>query len=150
MILIGLDSNVLAYLAGVDRTPGDAAKIDVSRALLPSLSKKARLVAPVQALGELYIVLTRAGASREEAQAIVVKFGQKFSPADSGSETLLSALDLAVAHRLQLWDSLIINACAQAGCTVLLTEDMQDGFVWRGVTLLNPFAAGGPIRIAAL
>ncbi len=26
-----------------------------------------------------------------------------------------------------------------ADCTLLLTEDMQDGFTWRGVTVRNPF-----------
>ena len=29
---------------------------------------------------------------------------------------------------------------ADAGCRLLLSEDLQDGFTWRGVTVVDPFA----------
>jgi predicted nucleic acid-binding protein len=35
----------------------------------------------------------------------------------------------------------IFAAAAASGCRLLLSEDMQDGFTWRGVTVANPFAA---------
>jgi predicted nucleic acid-binding protein len=38
----------------------------------------------------------------------------------------------------------MLAAAAQAGCRLLLSEDMQDGFTWRGVTIRNPFAATPP------
>jgi predicted nucleic acid-binding protein len=59
---IAFDTNVLAYIAGVDRHADDGRKIDVSRALLKQLRGRATLIAPVQALGELFVLLTRAGA----------------------------------------------------------------------------------------
>jgi predicted nucleic acid-binding protein len=55
--------------------------------------------------------------------------------------TLETALDLATEHRLQIFDAIILAASAEAGCRMLLTQDMQDGFVWRGMTVANPFAA---------
>jgi predicted nucleic acid-binding protein len=36
---------------------------------------------------------------------------------------------------------LILAVTAEAGCRVLLSEDMHEGFTWRGVTVVNPFAA---------
>ena len=36
---------------------------------------------------------------------------------------------------------MILNAAADAGCALLLSEDMRPGFAWRGVTVANPFAA---------
>ena len=137
-MLIGFDSNILAYLAGVDRGTADAAKIDHCRALLAPLSGKATCVTSTQALGELFVVLTRAGASRDEARAIVLRFGEGFTVVGNDERTLVSALDLAATHQLQLWDSLILSAAADCGCAMLLSEDMQDGFVWRGVTVVNP------------
>lgn len=137
-MLIGFDSNILAYLAGVDRVAADAAKIDRCRAFLERLSGKASCVAPVQALGELFVVLTRAGASREEAREIVLRFREGFTVVDSNERTLVAALDLAAIHHLQYWDAIILSAVADAGCALLLSEDMQDGFVWRGVTVVNP------------
>lgn len=135
----GLDTNVLAYFAGVDRAPGDGDKIGQARELVASLVLDAELVVPVQALGELFVVLQRAGASRVEARDIVLAFQQDFTVVATSPATLLSALDLAAEHRFQMWDALIINAAADAGCSVLLTEDMQHGFVWRGVKLFDPF-----------
>ena len=150
MMLIGFDSNILAYLAGVDRGAGDAAKIGACRALLGRLSRKATCVTSVQALGELFVVLTRAGASREEARAIILRFREGFTVAGSDEPTLMSALDLAATHRLQLWDSLILSAAADCGCAMLLSEDMQDGFIWRGVTVVNPLQPVVHRRLAEL
>lgn len=135
----GLDTNVLAYFAGVDRAPGDGHKIGRARELVGTLAVDAELVVPVQALGELFVVLQRAGASRVEARDIILAFQQDFTVAATAETTLLSALDLAAEHQFQIWDALIINAAADAGCTILLTEDMQHGFIWRGVKLFDPF-----------
>jgi len=30
---------------------------------------------------------------------------------------------------------------AENSCRMLLSEDLQNGFIWRGVTVVNPFAA---------
>ena len=48
-------------------------------------------------------------------------------------------MELATSHQLSLWDAIMLAAAAQAGCRLLLSEDMQDGFTWRGVTVRNPF-----------
>lgn len=135
----GLDTNFLAYFAGIDRSSSDGRKIELARELIGSLAQNAELVVPVQALGELFVVLQRAGASKVEAREVVLAFQQDFSVVASEQSTFLSALDLAAEHQFQMWDALIINAVADAGCTILLTEDMQHGFVWRGVKLSDPF-----------
>lgn len=135
----GLDTNFLAYFAGVDRSPSDNRKIELARHLIGNLDAEIELVVPVQVLGELFVVLQRAGASRPETREILLAFLQDFSVVATEQSTFLCALDLAADHQFQLWDALIINAAADAGCTMLLTEDMQHGFVWRGVKLFNPF-----------
>jgi predicted nucleic acid-binding protein len=48
---------------------------------------------------------------------------------------------LAADHRFDIWDACIIAAAADAGCRLLLSEDLADGLTWRGLTLANPFAA---------
>ncbi len=150
MIRIALDTNYLAYLAGVDRGKGDKDKVTQARALLPKLKDKAQLVVPTQALGELFNVLIKAGAERAEARELVIQLRSTFDDADSASSTMVAALDLAVDHRLQIWDALIMSAAVEAGCTLLLSEDMQDGFVWRGLRVTNPFATPLHASLAAL
>ena len=140
MIGIALDSNILIYLAEIDRHEADGHKIEAIGPLIGRLKDKAELFAPIQALGELFVVARRAGALAVEAREIVRAFAAGFSTVPSDDEAVLAALDLAVERRLQFWDSLIIAAAARAGCNLLLSEDMQDGLVPSGLTIVNPFA----------
>ena len=39
------------------------------------------------------------------------------------------------------FDALILTAAGEAGCTMVLSEDMQSGRTVEGVTILNPFAS---------
>ena len=34
----------------------------------------------------------------------------------------------------------MLNVAAEAGARLVLTEDMQPGFSWRGVRIVNPLA----------
>lgn len=52
---------------------------------------------------------------------------------------MLAAADLAANHRLGIWDAVVLSAAAAAGCRLLLSEDLQGGFTWNGVTVTNPF-----------
>jgi predicted nucleic acid-binding protein len=46
---------------------------------------------------------------------------------------------LARTGALSFYDALVVAAAADAGCRVLLTEDMQHGRKFGGVTIQNPF-----------
>jgi len=59
----------------------------------------------------------------------------------TSADVLDEAFELAGSHHLAGWDSLVLAAAAKAGCRYLLSEDLHDGFAWRGVSLVNPFAA---------
>jgi predicted nucleic acid-binding protein len=140
MTRVALDSNILVYLAGVSRTSADDAKVARTRDLIKRLSALVSLVAPAQTLGELFVVMRRSGASPEEAREVLMEFAEAFGTAPTEIRTALAATDLAVDHKLQFWDALILTAAAEAGCSLLLSEDMQDGFVTRGMSVSNPFA----------
>jgi predicted nucleic acid-binding protein len=131
-----LDTNILTYAEGV----GDEQRIKTSRELIAALPDNS-LVLPAQALGELFRVLTgKAGLSTRMARSAVLGWSDSFEVHDSGWVAFLSAMDLAVDHHIRIWDALILAVSAEANCRVLLSEDMQHGFTWRGVTVINPFA----------
>jgi len=48
-------------------------------------------------------------------------------------------LDLQARYRYGFYDSLIIAAALDAGCTLLYSEDLQDGQRIEGLTIRNPF-----------
>jgi predicted nucleic acid-binding protein len=63
---------------------------------------------------------------------------------------MLAAADLAMDHQLTIWDAVILSAASQAGCRLLLSADLQDGFTWGGVTVVNPFSSPGHDLLHAL
>lgn len=133
---IALDTNILGYAENVN---GDG-KRDIALRLVRQLPQEA-VVIPVQVLGELFNVLVRkAGRSRADARAAILGWRDTFALIETSPETILSATDLATDHQLGIWDAVIVSAAAQAGCRLLLSEDLHDGFTWAGVTIANPFS----------
>jgi predicted nucleic acid-binding protein len=138
--MIAFDSNILIYIAGLSQTEADLGKQALLGEMIAKLSLATDIVAPAQALGEVYHVCQRKGWSREQAREFLLILNQSFKVVGSRPDSFLEAADLATDHQLQFWDALILNIAADAGCSLLLSEDMQDGFAWRGVTVVNPFA----------
>ena len=55
----------------------------------------------------------------------------------------------SVAGRASYWDALLVATAGEAGCTLILTEDLTDGAVLSGVEIHNPFAAAGGLTARA-
>ncbi|MBQ9539140.1 MAG: hypothetical protein IJU95_07700 [Treponema sp.] len=49
------------------------------------------------------------------------------------------SIDISIEAQLSFWDSFILSAAVSAGCTVLYSEDLNDGQIIHGVTVRNPF-----------
>lgn len=134
---VALDTNILACAENVNGT----GKRDLALDLVRRLPQDA-VVIPVQVLGELFNVLVRkAGRSRADARTTLLEWRDAFAVVETSSEIMLAAADLATDHQFGIWDAVILSAASQAGCRLLLSEDLHDGFTWAGVTVANPFAS---------
>jgi predicted nucleic acid-binding protein len=141
-----IDTNILVYAEGVNGLDRRQAALNVLRRL-----PAAAALLPIQALGELYNVLIRkAGYATADARARLVGWSMSYPTADTTRSALIAASDLAATHRLGIWDSIMIAVAAENGCQLLLSEDLQDGFIWSGLTVANPFAAVNHPLLAAL
>jgi predicted nucleic acid-binding protein len=133
---LALDTNVLVYAEGVN-DPGRRLNAEMLVGRLPLSGT----VIPVQVLGELFRVLTRkARWPAADARAAVLSWQDSFFVQPTTSAVLAAAMDLAADHGFASWDAVVVAAAAEAGCRLLLSEDMHEGFTWRGVTIINPFA----------
>ena len=136
MTRVAIDTNLLVYAEESDRS----AKKKIAVALLSELSPATTFV-PVQALIELFHLLVRkARVPVSSARAAVVTWQDSFQVIETSESILTAALTLGVDHRLTIGDAVVLAAAAGAGCRLLLSEDLQDGFTWSGVTVTNPFA----------
>ncbi len=131
-----LDTNILVYASGLDDEQRQARALALIAAIPPE-----NLVLPVQVLGECYGVLTCKGMSRQLARRTILRWQDAFEVADTAAVVLRDATGLSVDHQLRIWDAIVLATAAEAGCQLLLTEDLRDGFTWAGVVVINPFAA---------
>jgi len=132
---VALDTNILAYAEGIGDAARQRASLDLLRALPSSL-----VVVPAQCLGELFRVLTgKAGRDAASAQEAILGWADAYETADSTWTAFQSAMDAAASHGLQIWDALILAVAVEQRCRLLLSEDMQHEFTWRGVTVVNPY-----------
>ena len=130
-----VDTNVLAYAEGLNGATMEKQAQDLLENMRPGSA-----IIPVQVLGELFHLLVRKGGrSPFQARSAILGWRNTFPLIDTSATVLLAAADLAT-RQFSFWDAVILSAAAEANCQLLLSEDMQNGFVWRGVTVVNPFA----------
>jgi predicted nucleic acid-binding protein len=143
---VALDTNILAYAEGL----GDELRCSTAMQLVEQLSCS-EVVLPAQTLGELSRVLTgKAKRSSSQAREAVLSWADSFEVADSTWFAFQAALDLTVDHQLPMWDALILAVAAENHCRLLLSEDFHNGFTWRGVTVVNPFAEPRALLLTGL
>jgi predicted nucleic acid-binding protein len=143
---VALDTNLLAYAEGVNGTQRRADAL----ALLQQLPG-ASVLLPVQTLGELFQLLVRK-LKRTPAQAREAILGWRDSYAliETSEAVVIAAAELAATHRFSIWDGVVLAAAAEGGCRLLLSEDLQPGFTWNGVTVTSPFAGPPHLLLAEL
>ena len=131
-----LDANVLVYAH--DASAGR--KRDTSRDWLARLGRSGDGVISTQVLQEFFVATTRKLAVPPLAAKAVMKTFQVFEIVQVSPALIGEAIDCSVLNQLSFWDSLILTAAASAGCTTLLTEDLNAGQMALGVKVLNPYA----------
>jgi predicted nucleic acid-binding protein len=143
-----LDTNVLAYT----RDDSAPTKQERARDVVARAARCERCLLSIQTVGELYVSLRKRGAVSSLDAALSVRDMVSLFPvvalvpADAEA-----ALVTAAAQQLSYWDGLILATVSRAGCSTLLSEDMQDGGVHLGVIVRNPFAGERlPAEIEAL
>ena len=129
-----LDSNVLLYTA--DRH--DPVRQRRCRSHLRALSESGRAVISTQVLQEFYAAATlKLGIAPPKAREILTSLRQ--IPTVTLTPDLIDqAIVCHQADRISFWDALIIVAAGSAGCSILLSEDLNAGQTIRGVRVENP------------
>lgn len=131
-----LDSNILVYA-----TDSASALRHLLAISLVDQSTEVDCVLTLQALGEFFHAVTRKGiAPRLGAAKQVHDWMGAFATVGAGDTSLAAAVDIAAAGQLSFWDALLVATAADAGCSLVLSEDMHDGMRFGNVTVRNPFA----------
>ena len=129
-----IDTNVVVY--AFDRA--DPSKQHIA---IEILEGDKRLVLSTQVLLEAWWVLTRRLAEpldESDAAEVIDRLG-KLPVVSTDTQLVRQAIDTSRRFGIAIWDALIIEAARAAGCKTLLSEDLQTGQDFDGVTVENPF-----------
>ena len=132
-----VDTNVLVYV----RDASEGEKQRRAAAWLAALWESRRGRLSHQVLQEYYVTATAEldpprdpEDVREDVWAL-----RAWKPLPADYETMEAAWALQDRFGTSWWDALIVAAAARSGSRWLLTEDLQDGQDFQGVTVVDPF-----------
>jgi predicted nucleic acid-binding protein len=135
--VITADTNVFVY--AVD--PREPIKQNTAQRIIDALQGRSEQIA-LQLVSEFQNVATRKlKMPRLLAATISMNLLDGFSTFSASRTAVRLALAEMAAGRLSYWDALMLASAAEAGCTAMLSEDMQDGRTIFGVQIVNPFGA---------
>lgn len=130
-----LDTNILVY-AHDTASPDKQRK---SREIITQIADSASGVISTQVMQEFYVAATRKlGVDPLVAKGVLKTFAV-FDLVQISAPLIHEAIDCSILNQLSFWDSLIIASAASAGCTVLLSEDLNSRQTVLGVKIKNPF-----------
>lgn len=130
-----LDTNVLVY-------SDDRAAPAKQRRALELVAEHRRAgtgVVSLQVLQEYFVTVTRKLHLDADVARRKVELLAEFDVAAPDLADVLAAIDLHRLHGFSFWDALVLRSAKQSGCTVLLSEDLQDKREIDGVRVVNPF-----------
>ncbi|KAF0174903.1 MAG: PilT protein domain-containing protein [Alphaproteobacteria bacterium] len=132
---VALDSNVLVYAA---LEPVSAKGARAAEAIRRA---SGRGVLAAQTLLE-FVAVVRRRAPHLTGQAIaqVEAWSAVFEVAPTTNLIAAKALTMVRVHQFQVWDAVIWSTSRDAGATLFLSEDLQDGLVLDDMRVVNPFA----------
>jgi predicted nucleic acid-binding protein len=134
-----LDTNVFIY--AIDTSPRLKKKREVARHLIRGHIQNETGVISIQVLQEFYQVSTQkiqVPLSTEEAVEYL-HYMAVLDVVHPEFDMIVAGIRLHEKHRISFWDALITQAALTAGCTRLLSEDLQHGFEVDHLIVENPF-----------
>ncbi len=143
-----LDTNILVYAYDTH----DASKQEKAGHIIRKAIEEESGIVSAQVLGEFFVVVTRKIRNplpMSDAEAIV-DILSAFPVAEIDLQLVRRAIDTQKACKISYWDSLIVAAAEREGCTVILSEDLNDGQQYNGVRVQNPFKQDRDDRRPAL
>lgn len=136
-----IDTNIAIY--AYDSSAG--AKQKTAQQVLREAAAAREGVISVQVLGEFFhaTIIRKSLLTIDKARVAITAL--RHLEVISIDETMFDqAIDLHARFQLRYWDALIVAAAKVSGCVALVSEDLNDGQDYDGVTVVNPFIVPAP------
>ena len=129
------DTNIFVYADDASVPHKQARAIQ----LITDYQRRGLSVISLQVLQEYFAAVTRKlGVDPEIAQR-KVQLLARGRIIRLEADDVIAAIELHRLTRISFWDALVVHAARQSGASILYSEDLQQGAILAGVTIVNPF-----------
>jgi predicted nucleic acid-binding protein len=132
---IFLDTNILVYTLDTN----NAAKQKMAQNILIQISENEKPVISTQVLQEFYYASTTKIKTNKILVKNILHSFVNIETVQVNMAIIEQGIDISILSQLSFWDGLIIAAAEYARCSVILSEDLNNGQIIRGVEIKNPF-----------
>jgi predicted nucleic acid-binding protein len=134
---IFVDTNVFVYA----RQPEEKLKQPIAQDWLDRLWVERRGRTSIQVLNECYSTLTRKVNPRHPSSEVwlYVACLMAWQPCPVDASLVLKAHMFEARYRFNWWNCLLLAAAQRQRCAILLTEELDNGGIYGGVRICNPF-----------
>jgi len=132
---IFLDTNMFVYLYSEDEPLKQAVVEEIINYIKPIIS--------IQVLNELSNTLRKKFQKEfDEIENVIDEISENCTIEIIDELTVRSALAIAKKYKYHYYDSLIIASALENNCSILYSEDMQDGqIIEKRLKIVNPFSS---------
>jgi len=133
-----IDANILVYAVNIDA----GWRHEIAVAIL-RMARDADCVLTLQVLGEFYRVTARKGMlDHAAAVSFIREWCNAFVIVAAKGNLIFKAVEAVKNHSLSYWDSMLCTTALEAGCSAVITEDMNHGQSIDGLDIISPYASG--------
>lgn len=136
-----IDTNVAVY--AYDSSAGE--KQTTAQQVLREAAATREGVISVQVLGEFFhATVTRKKLLGVDKARVALTALCHLEVVSLDEAMVEEAIGYHERYQLRYWDALILAAAKHSGCVTVLSEDLNEGQLYDGVTVVNPFSVPAP------
>ena len=117
----------------------DKVKQDKALGLITDLMKTNNGTISTQVLQEYASVALRKLHQRHEIILRQLKLLESFEVVRQSPDMIRRALEIMYSYKTGFWDSCIISNAEYGNCSIIYSEDLNEGQYYSGIKIVNPF-----------
>jgi predicted nucleic acid-binding protein len=130
-----IDTNILVYTIDTKNKKKQYA----AQRIFKEITGNEKAVISTQVLQEFYNAsTTKLNVDKLLVKSILHGFGN-MEIVQVNMDIIEKGIDISILSQVSFWDGLIIAAAEFAQCSTIISEDLNNGQIIRGVRIVNPF-----------
>ncbi|MFP4486347.1 MAG: PIN domain-containing protein [Campylobacterales bacterium] len=137
---IFIDTNIFVYAFIENKQKSeDQLKHEQSKEFLSNINVDTQVSISTQVCSEYYNALLKNKIDEKIIESSLKTLMKSVNVLYISEDTILKTMDIKSRYKLSYWDSLIISTALENACSILYSEDMQNGLVVENrLKIINP------------